>query len=131
MSAKPYSPRHCISYAMSWMTSGGELGCIYPLRMVSGESLFIYMEVITMAGWVHGSNDAGTFSLEALRKSDVVCAVYAPEYDCAVLVARSRRGKERVLAAWSDALHTGIVAVADLLRTGVGVDARSMGVWFS
>lgn len=84
-----------------------------------------------MSSWVRSSNDAGTFSLEALRKSDVVCAVYAPEYDCAVLMARSRSGKERMLSVWTDALHTGIVAVADLLRTGVGVDARSIGVWFS
>jgi len=84
-----------------------------------------------MSSWVHSSNDTGTFSLEALRKSDVVRAVYAPEYDCAVLVARSRSGKERILGTWSDALHRGEKQVADLLHLGVCVDVRSVGVWFS
>ena len=83
-----------------------------------------------MSGWVRSSNNAGTFSLEALRKSDVVRATFSPEFDCAVLVARSKNGKERLLGAWSDALHTGVAAVADLFRTGACVEMRSVGVWF-
>jgi len=82
-----------------------------------------------MSGW--NTSDVGALPLEALRKSDVVSAQYSPEYDCAVVVARSRGGKERLLGAWSDALNTGIATIADLFRTGVGVEMRSVGVWFS
>jgi len=82
-----------------------------------------------MAGW--NTSDVGALPLEALRKSDVIVASYSSEYNCAVLMARSKGGKERILGAWSDALHTGIASVADLFRTGVGIDTRSVGVWFS
>lgn len=83
-----------------------------------------------MSGWVRSNNDAGIVSLEALRRSDVVVATYSPEYDCPVAIARSKGGKERLLCAWSDALNTGIATIADLFKTGVGVDMRSVGVWF-
>ena len=81
-----------------------------------------------MSSWIH--SDAGALPLEALRKSDVVKAVFSPEYDCAVLVARSLGGKERVLGAWSDALHNGEIHVGAIISTGAGVDVRSIGVWF-
>jgi len=82
-----------------------------------------------MAGW--NTSDVGALPLEALRKSDVVKAVFSPEFDCAVLMARSKGGKERLLGAWSDALHTGIASVADLFHTGVSIEMRSVGMWFS
>ena len=82
-----------------------------------------------MSSWV--TSDAGALPLEALRKSDTVLAQFSPEYNCAVLVARSKSGKERQLGAWTDALHTGIATVADLLGVGAGVEMRSVGVWFS
>lgn len=82
-----------------------------------------------MSGWMN--SDAGALPLEALRKSDTVRAAYSDEYDCAVAVARSVGGKERLLGAWTDALHKGETCIGDLLRTGVGVDFRSMQVWFS
>lgn len=81
-----------------------------------------------MSGW--NTSDAGALPLEALRKSDTVFASYSPEYDCAVVVARSKGGKERLLGAWSDALNTGVATVKDLFRTGAGVEMRSIGVWF-
>ena len=70
------------------------------------------------------------FQLESLRKSDVVRAAYSPEYECAVLIARARGGKERLLAMWTDALHTGTAAIADLISTGAGLDLRSVKAWF-
>ena len=70
------------------------------------------------------------FQLESLRKSDVVKAAYSPEYECAVLIARSRGDKERLLGMWTDAFHTGAAAIADLIRTGAGLDLRSVKVWF-
>lgn len=82
-----------------------------------------------MSGW--NISDAGALPLEALRKSDVVSAQYDPEYDCAVLMARSKNGKERLLGSWTDAMHNGEVSTNDLFSTGVGVETRSVGVWFS
>lgn len=82
-----------------------------------------------MSGW--NTSDVGALPLEALRKSDTVVASYSPEFDCPVVVARSKGGKERLLGAWSDALNTGIATIADLFRTGVCVEMRSVGVWFS
>ena len=70
------------------------------------------------------------FQLESLRKSDVVRAAYSPEYECAVLIARARGGKERLLGMWTDAFHTGTAVIADLIRTGAGLDLRSVKVWF-
>jgi hypothetical protein len=81
-----------------------------------------------MSGW--NTSDAGALPLEALRKSDTVLAAFSPKYDCAVLVARSKGGKRRVLGAWSDALHNGEIHVGAIISTGAGVDVRSVGMWF-
>ena len=82
-----------------------------------------------MSGWIN--SDAGALPLEALRRSDVVSAQYSPEYDCAVLIAKSVGGKERLLGAWTDALHNGEVYIGALISTGAGVEMRSVGMWFS
>lgn len=82
-----------------------------------------------MSGW--NTSDAGALPLEALRKSDTVVAAYSPKYDCPVVIARSKGGKERLLGAWSDALSNGEACISDLFRTGAGVEMRSVGVWFS
>ena len=71
------------------------------------------------------------FQLESLRKSDVVRAAYSPEYECAVLIARARGGKERLLAMWTDALITGTATISDLVKTGICVEMRSVGGLFS
>ena len=71
------------------------------------------------------------FQLESLRKGETVLASYSPEYDCPVLLARAKSGKERLLGLWTDALITGTATVKDLVKTGICVEMRSVGGLFS
>lgn len=82
-----------------------------------------------MSSWINAQ--AGGLPMDSLRKGETVLASYSPEYDCPVLLARAKSGKERLLGLWTDALITGTASIQDLVKTGVCVEMRSVGGLFS